>query len=514
MNKMYRLLNPHKTNQHKKSQNKKSATVTSVLSAVSAFSQRSLLSSLFNAPLRVFVAAVSLTAGSALASINVKLAEPKWEFLLEQVAVQDSQTQAQLASTESRFAARLQPLLAAQDHQAILNAFTERDIEQDSAALRQLRGQVLISLKQYAEAEKALTSALQLMPDLALAHRSLSMVYMVNKDYRKAQQHLTRTIELGVADAQVYGQLAFVNLQLHQGASAISGYQTALFLEPNSPQWQQGLLYALINAQSFSQAQALLDEMLQQQPTNADLWLQRGQIALKQGRSEQALSSLESALFYAHADATSGSFGPENVITLAQLHVQVGSAQRAVDLLGTNLSGLLANGSSHQSETQGQAFTAIDQVCQWLVYNQRWEELAQLLNKITAKRSQISSYFASRFDVYTSKLALQKGQTQQAQKSLMSSVKADPANGEALLTLAKLMQSNKRPEQAVHYYVRAQGLTSYKERALLGHAQIEIDRQRYADALMLLRQVVQLNPARNDVRGNIRSLNNLVRNET
>ncbi|WP_166638738.1 tetratricopeptide repeat protein [Paraglaciecola marina] len=440
------------------------------------------------------------------ADITVNLAAPKWEFLLKNIAT--GETQAQLASSESSFAKELQPLLAAQDHKAIEQAFSQRDIEQDSAALRQLRGQVLISLKQYSEAEVALKSAIELMPDLALAHRSLSMVYMVNKDYQKAQTHLKKSIELGVADAQVYGQLAFVNLQLKQGASAIAGYQYALFLDPDNLQWKQGLLYALINAQAFSQAQALLEGMLMTAPDDADLWLQRSQLALRQGHALQALSSLESAVLLNENAANANE--TENIVTLAQLHIQSGSAQRAVELLDSNIALFL----SKKSGQLGFEVQPIDQICQWLVFNERWQPLEQLLTALAPYRKHTSSYFTSRFDVYSSKLALHKGDTKRAEKSLMSSVKADPANGEALLTIAKLMHNKKRSVQAVQYYVRAQALTDFRERALLGQAQLEIDRQQYSDALRLLRQVIQLNPARQDVLANIQSLTNLVRHQS
>ena len=216
------------------------------------------------------------------ASISISMQEPKWEFLLQNQPT--LQTQAQLAAGESGFARQIQPLLATQNYSAVMKAFESRDLASDSVALKQLRGQVLLSLKRYPEAEQALQAALKSMPDLALAHRSLSMVYLLQKQYEPARKHLRRSLELGVADVQVYGQLAYINLQLGQPGSAIAGYQTALLLEPDNTQWQQGLLYALINSQAFDQAQGLLDSMLKANPQSADLWLQRGQIALRQNR--------------------------------------------------------------------------------------------------------------------------------------------------------------------------------------------------------------------------------------
>jgi predicted Zn-dependent protease len=259
------------------------------------------------------------------ADINIKLNAPTWEFLLKNEP--QSATEAQLAPSENNFARSIQPLLSAQNHSAISQAFEKRDINNDSAALRLLRGQIMLSLKQYNKAEQALKAALDSMPNLAAAHRSLSMVYMIEKHYAQARQHLTRSIELGVADAQTYGQLAFVNLQLGQAASAIAGYQYALFMEADNKQWQIGLLYALIQSQAFNQAQALLEDLLKNDPKNAELWLQRGQLALRQERPQQSIASLENALQLGVKDA-------ENIATIAQLHIQSGSPRRAIELLG------------------------------------------------------------------------------------------------------------------------------------------------------------------------------------
>ncbi len=448
----------------------------------------------------------------ALADIEVTLNDPDWSFLLHNQL--PAQTDAQLASNESSFARQIQPLLAAQDHGAILKAFASRDIANDSAALRQLRGQVLLSLKRYKEAEQALLAALQLMPDLALAHRSLSMAYMIEKRYRPAREHLRRSIELGVADAQVYGQLAFVNLQLGQAASAIAGYQTALFMDADNDQWRQGLLFALINSQAFDQAQALLDEMLQDNPQNADLWLQRGQIALKQERPLQALGSMEAALALGEKQV-------ENIITTAQLHIQSGSPRRAVDLLSDNITQLVgrgAHGDRHNDAGNNaknpSRIEVIDQISAWLAFQQDWEGLGQLMRALDNSKSRLPATYESRFEVYRAQLALAKHDSKRARGKLQRAIDADPGNGEALLTLATLLRDQNRAEQALLYYVRAEALPRYRERSRLGRAQLEIDRQNYPEALRLLRQVAQANPSRSEILGNIQSLENLIRNQT
>ncbi len=437
---------------------------------------------------------IGVTSLSACAEITVKLQAPRWEFLLQNQPW--GAAEAQLAAGESSFARSIQPLLAAQDHTAILNAFEKRNIDNDSAALRLLRGQVLLSLKRYQEAETALQATLASMPDLALAHRSISMVYMLTKQYSKARQHLSRSIELGVADAQVYGQLAFVNLQLGQAASAVAGYQQALFMEMDNDQWRQGLLFALIQSHAFDQAQVMLEEMLQNDAKNPQLWLQRGQLALKQERPQQAIASLETALQLGINDA-------DNIATTAQLHIQSGSPRRAVDLLNGHLRTLVNNGKT----------AMLDQIAAWLAHQEDWRELRSLLRSLDRDKTALPVPFASRFAVYRAQVAIADGKQKQARQHLQRAIADDPANGEALLLLAKLLRDERRNEQAVLYYTRAEALPLFKERAWLGRAQLEIDRQNYKEALRVLTLVAQANPNRGDVRANIESLQSLLRSQ-
>ena len=376
-----------------------------------------------------FFLAMSLTL-PCWADINIKLNAPRWEFLLENRPF--GATEAQLAPSESKFARSIQPLLAAQDHASIRQAFDRRDIANDSAALRLLREQVLLSLKRYQEAKQALQAALDAMPNLASAHRSLSMVHLIEKQYKPARQHLTRSIEMGVADAQVYGQLAFVNLQLSYAASAVAGYQYALFLDADNDQWRQGLLYALIRSQAFEQAQALVEELLKNNPNNADLWLQRGQIALKQERPQQAIASLETALQLGVKDA-------DNIATTAQLHIQGGSPRRAVEPLGGHMSTLL----------KADKIDVIEQIAAWLVFQEDWHQLGSLISSLNRSKVKLPASYRSRFAVYQAQLALSGNKHKSAHKYLQAAIIADPANGEALLALATLLRDKNQSERAV-----------------------------------------------------------------
>ena len=428
-------------------------------------------------------------------NLHISIADPEWTLLLNNDSL--AQRSASLRPAELSFSRQLQPLLQARQYQDIAALFAKRPLHDDSPALQVLRAQVLLSLQQYREAEAALNAALKQQPTLALAHQALSLVLMQQQRYDEARTHLVAAVNLGVADAQVYGQLGFINLKTQHAASAIAGYQQALLLEPDNPQWQQGLLYALIQSQAWSQAQAMLEQLLQTQPNNSSLWLQRAQLALSRQDQQQALSSMEVALRL-------GDSNSDNLLLAAQLHFNAGSAARGVDLLLQAL--------SRSNEQQKWAEPAI-QASSWLSQSGQWQELRSLLSKLDAAKNQLKPQQQAILALAKAKLAQQDKQPQQVLAALQQAVKADPMSGDALMALAQWYDKQGNNDLASLYYSRASTLDSVKLAALQAQAQLEINRQQYQTALNLLQQVQQLAPQRQDIQHNIRSLQQLVRQQ-
>jgi tetratricopeptide (TPR) repeat protein len=442
---------------------------------------------------------VSLTSQAAL---QVKLAEPDWQFLL--ISQPISPTSVQIDSSERSFAQQIQPLLAAQNYQDVAKAFSRRELDKDSAALQQLRGQVMLSLQRYNDAEFALKAALKQVPNLALAHRSLSMLYMLNKDYANARAHLTRCIELGVADAQLYGQLAFINLNSQHAASAIFGYQQALYLEPDNSQWQQGLLYAWLNSQNFAAAQRLVKDMLEQGKHNnpEELWLLRSQIAMQQQQPQAALSSLEIAIHLAPQNTS-------NALLAAKLHVQYGSVSRAVELLNTSLVQV-------SNSAPPELFDALDQIIPWLLSQSLADKsqqkyAASLLNATDSLPNE--GRFEARLNMYRGQLAMQQNENDKAKHYLRQAIQQEPLLGDALIALAKVYQKQDQSRQAEQYFVRASAIPEVRLQALLANAQLQIDMGSYPQALDLLLQALAVEPNRRDIQQNVRELQKIVRQE-
>jgi tetratricopeptide (TPR) repeat protein len=255
------------------------------------------------------------------------------------------------------------------------------------------------------------------------------------------------------------------------------------------------LLYALTRAEALPQAQALAEQLLEKQSSSKELWMLRSQIALRQSKPLQALSSLESAISLGEEKA-------ENLIIAAQLHLKHGSTERSVELLTSRK---VMNPSMTAQQQQ-----AVIQTAALLAQNQQWDQLQTLLK--ASSNSGIPAKAQAALSISQARMAIETGNHSGAEKALKSALRNDPTMGDALITLADLLRDQKRYQQAIMYYQRAEILPDLEERALLGRAQAHIEQSEYDEALRLLGQVVRKNPTRQDLHASMRSLRNMTRN--
>lgn len=433
--------------------------------------------------------------GYAASAIDVELDVPSWQFVVGHLPASPSTMS--ITADERTFAKQVMPLVEQKAFDKALRLFDKQDISAMSAKLRELYGQILLSNKRYDKARDVLSSVIEEEPDLGSAHRALSLAYLMQDALPQARHHLTRCIELGINDPQVFGQLAYTNLQMGRAVTAISGYQQALLLEPDNEQWYQGLLYALIQSNSLAQAESLLTQMLAQSPEDKQLWLQRSQLALKQGNTTKAIGSLETAL-------SLGNNTTANLVTLAKLHIKAGSTTRATHLLAEHSDILL-------QDTTGEGVSAYVDIATHLVNTQQWQLLAISLEHLSHKTLRLSTEHKSQFDVLHAQLAISKGQNKQALTRLRSALDAVPDNGEALLLLAQIYRKQHRLDHAKMLYIRAQALEETKQRAMLAQAQMAIEQQDYVEALSLLRDVYSHYPSRTDLLQNIAALEKIIK---
>lgn len=429
------------------------------------------------------------SVSSAATELEISLPAPTWEFDAASPPLRERE--AALAPEEHEIAALLRPLIRNGQYRDAIQLLEAEDSSSFSPAMHFLQAQLYLSVDDLEKAEAAYQATLARMPDFTRAHRGLGIVYMSRGEPDDARQHITRAIALGANDAQIYGQLSYINLESGNPWSAISGYRQAMFLEPENRQWQQGLLYALIAARDFVAARALLEQLLTEHRDDSSLWLQHSNLALNTGDDAAAIASLEVALRL-------GETTPANILAAARLHLQSGSMERGIQLLENSLQG-----------NNEPAPEALLQSLGWLIRQQEWQFSERLDTLLQKHRSIFNHSEESQFLAWSSELQLHQGNQEKAIALLDEAIALNPANGDALLQLAGLLEAA-NPARADSLYVRAGSLPEYRQRARLSQAQLAVDLGEYSKALSLLQEIRNTDPGLRHLNEHIASLQRII----
>lgn len=426
-----------------------------------------------------------------VAPFDLKIAKP--EFVLPSFTGPYQEREASIAPEEYERAEKLRALLDAGKREQVIAELKNFYSIELSPALLTLKAQVLFSLELYDEAEESYLEVLERMPQLVRAHADLGQLYLVRDKPLKAREHFARAVALGCNEAHIHGQLGYLNLTHFGPFSAISSYQQAAALEPEKAQWQQGLLAALTQAHMYEAAEALIKDLLTQQPNKPELWLNQAALRMQKQDVRAALASIEMALLLGDKD-------PKNIKAAAQLHLQLGSFDRAIELLD-------------QSSVNDLPMTSVREYYTWLSQFGLLDKAEHLLNSTAKNLQRFSSSDQSLYYLMAAQLKAQQNQTANAEKLFGQSLEANPTNSDALLAFAALALKQKKYSDAEILFVRAEATADAEKRAQLGRAQLYIDTQDYKAALNQLRSVLQKYPDTQAAKDNIEIIENIIRTQ-
>jgi len=400
--------------------------------------------------------------------------------------------EAKISPQEYPLAQELKPLLVQENYEQALTLLLQHQ-PQKSPALLLLMAQIYTQKQQYKLAEKYYQQGLVMMPDLVRAHLGLANIYQLQQSNLQARASLTRAISLGASQPLVYSQLAYLNMQLGEINGAIAAYQYALMLAPDDVQNTRGLLVAFTMGKQFAAAQQLLEQLLEQQADDAQLWLHRAFIAMEMEHKQQALSSAEIAIRLGYK-------GKEARQLASQLHLKQGNISRAIVL-------------SKDLYLRGELkFSEMDKLVHYLKRTEQWSYIQDLLSAMARNKNSMSHDELSRFYLFQGYYSQHQQQLVKAKTWFKQAVETDGTHGQALLALAKAVVKDGHISHADLLYQRAERLEGTKLQAMLARAQLYIDTQDHQAALVVLQQAHRQFPKVANITRNIQSLKNLLNN--
>mgnify|MGYP003647601607 CR=1 FL=1 len=436
------------------------------------------------------VATYLLISRSGAMTMQIELAQPT--FVLPQFTGPYREREASVAPEEYETAERLRALLENNKRDEVLkelNTFYDLEL---SPAMLTLKAQVYFSLKMYDEALSTYQAVLARKPELVRVHADLGQLYLIRQDYNNAREHFAKAITFGSNSALILGQLGYINLMQHGAFSAISAYQQAMALEPNNLQWQQGLLAALTQAKMYPAAQALLQELIEKRPNDAQLWLNKAALALNSYQPDEALVALEMAIIL-------GEDNTKNIKTAAQLHLQLNSFPRALELI-----------SQHVKSTSLD-MSLLNEYLMWLGQTKMWDYAEQLLDSVTPQLSSLNNTEQSMYYSHRARIQQIQQHPKQADDFYTMALDKNPANAETLLSYADFSASQKHYVRAELLYMRAEGIDTSSKQALLGRAQLYITIKDFQSALVQLKRAFSKFPELFELKDKIETIENIVR---
>lgn len=371
---------------------------------------------------------------------------------------------------------RVEPYLQNNPQQAI--RIVEAELNADSnPAFRFLLGSLYYQTQRYAQAEQHLRSAVKAFPDFRRAYRVLGLIYVQNNRFPEAIAAWLKVISLGGGDAQSYGLLGYAYLTQSKYQSALSAYQMARMFKPDSTDFRRGEAQSLLEVGQTAQAAALFEELIAEQPTEADYWLLQANSFLQLERYDDAVANLE----VVHG---LGAGTRDSRFLLGNLYLRAENYRPALEAYQAGL------------ELPGELDVAqAVQPLEYLIGRGLIAEANVYLQSMKQRLPEtLLPEHADLLALAEAKIQRRNDASEAALALLKQVVARNPLQGEALLLIAEIEMEAERFEEAVFYLERAQSVPEQKVAALTALGRLEVERGDFDAALKHLRVAQQLEP--------------------
>lgn len=372
--------------------------------------------------------------------------------------------------------------------QQILKLISDEDLDGAIKQLESIRGENTNPLFDYTQAnihfqrnelDKAADlyhAAVEKKDNFRRAWSNLGKIHVRTGDYESATRALTRVIETGGGDGTTFGLLGYAYAKRQMHIPAESAYRRAIVLDPDTRDWKLGLAQSFFKQQRYGEAAAFLDQLIRDEPENADYWLLQANAYIG---LDQAMKAAEN---YELIDQL-GESTYQTLNTLGDIYINEGLYDTAVHSYIRAM----------ELEPQREPHRAI-QAAKVMAARGAYDATETLVKQIeTGSSDQIQEEARKDLLKLRARIAATRGANAEQAEVLEQIVAIDPMDGEALMLLGSYYARVGEMDKAKLRYEQAASIEGYEADGKVRVAQLLVNDGKYQEALRLLRRAQELN---------------------
>ena len=326
-----------------------------------------------------------------------------------------------------------------------------------------------------AKAETYYRSAITKHPDFRRAYKNLGLVLVQDGNFEAAIPIISQAMELGEIDGRSYGLLGYAYLTAGRYYPAEAAYRQAILMQPDTADWKVGLARCLLETERYSDAIALFDTLLKDDPNNADFWLLQSNALIGNDQSLDAAQNLEVVRRMGKAELPT-------LTLLGDIYMNNESPDLALNAY------LAAAGKAAPSDAK-----ALLRAASILTRSANYTQAKDMISGI---RQKVGSGLEPAQDLelltLSAKIARYEGDTDTAIEMLAQIVERDALNGEALIELANNFADLGKLPEAFNRFEQAAKIEGFDRPALIAHAQVLVRNGQYEKAVPLLNRALKI----------------------
>ncbi|MCF7855052.1 MAG: tetratricopeptide repeat protein, partial [Candidatus Pacebacteria bacterium] len=315
----------------------------------------------------------------------------------------------------------------------------------------------------------ALKRVVEEAPGYVLARMKLATLLLQTDEATAAAHHLRLLLGSdGSNKAEVWRLLGYALLRSGHFTAAETAYRQALIYAPDDYDGRLGLIRTLVQQSRLEEAPVLARETLADRHEDRQLWSLLASADLRKQRRLEALVTLECARRLQLADAGL-------LATLGDLYLDEGIPAEALRAFRAS------------AAWQDAPVSRLLRSCDAMVRSGGIDEAEALLDTLRGKREGMTEDQSRQLLHLQARLHLRREENDAAVKIYQTLLGKNPLDGDALMQYGHLLRVQGELEEALIQFERAQRVEAVKPEALVGAAQVAVERQNYRRAAALLR---------------------------